>query len=40
MPVVLPREVQVDVNGPALTMRRGDSTLVVDFERVTFGLSE
>jgi maltooligosyltrehalose trehalohydrolase len=35
----LPREVQAEVEGPRLTMRRGDATLVADFARKTVVLS-
>jgi maltooligosyltrehalose trehalohydrolase len=34
----LPRDVQVETNGQVLKMRRGDATLVVDFEAKTAGL--
>jgi maltooligosyltrehalose trehalohydrolase len=35
----LPREVRTEVEGARLTMRRGDATLVADFERKTLALS-
>jgi maltooligosyltrehalose trehalohydrolase len=35
----LPREVRTEVDGARLTMRRGDATLVADFERKTVELT-
>ena len=35
----LPREVRTEVDGAMLTMRRGDATLVVDFDRKTVTLT-